>query len=398
MKHKIMITESQYRTLMRNINEQFKPTLRMTSKVAPAWLSAIIGNKQDGYTFDLPLSTQLDEVDKIISDDEVDVYNKNQQLVAEVARKLGERNEPHFRVSMLKKNPKYRAMMLKVYSNLKADTDGNITVMFGRVRKTSNTKPINKPGTTQPINFDFPVDDDLTSKKYFVNNSWELDPEFVEQFRDTTLKKVKDALASTPNSKGVLNGLKIKTSCSTLPNGTSPDGKVYSFAELSRLRNESAKKFVIKELESLGITISPKLIYTANWEGNLTGKYLGASSNSGDIWGQPGASKDKMVYEEDKYLKITLDLNISGNTKLITDPSKIPANYDYDYDYAAAFKVPDIPRRIPGIELAYVWNPKTQSKCKVGEPNTQMQCETWGEGPKNWSTNMKGKIHWGTED
>ena len=155
MKHKIMITESQYRTLMRNINEQFKPTLRMTSKAAPAWLSVIIGNKQDGYTFDLPLSTQLEEVDKIISDDEVDVYNKNQQLVAEVARKLGERNEPHFRVSMLKKNPKYRAMMLKVYSKLKESTDGNISVMFGRVRKTSNTKPINEPGTTQPINLTF---------------------------------------------------------------------------------------------------------------------------------------------------------------------------------------------------------------------------------------------------
>lgn len=398
MRHKIIITESQYRSLMKNINEQWTPTLQRTSKVAPAWLSAIIGNKQDGYTFDLPPSTNTEEVNQIISDEEVEKYNQMKQLVAEVSNKLGERNATHFRVTMLKKNPKYRAMILKVYSNLKASTDGNITIMYARTKKTSNTKPTDKPGTTQPLNFDFPVDDNLVSKKYFIDNSWTLDPEFVTQFRETTLKKIKDALISTPNSKGLLNGITIKTSCSTLPNGTSPDGKVHTFAELSKLRNESAKEFVIQELKSIGVTISPKLIYTPKWEGNLTGKYLGASSNSGDIWGQPGASKDKKVYEADKYLKIALDLNISGNSKLITDPSKTYPNYDFDYDYGVAFKVPEIPYRIPGIELAFIWNPKTQSKCKVGEPNTQTQCFDWGGGPKDWSTNMKGTIHWGTED
>lgn len=400
MKHKIVITESQYKTLMRNINEQWTPTLHKTSNAAPAWLSSIIGNKQDGYTFDLPPSTNVAEVDKLLAELEVDVeaINKDGKLVAEVARKLGERNDTHFRTTMLKKNPKYRALILKVYSNLNASTDGKITIMYARTKKTSSTKPTDKPGTTQPLNFEFPVDDNLVSKKYFIDNSWALDPEFVEQFRETTLKKIKDALISTPNSKGLLNGITIKTSCSTLPNGTSPDGKVHTFAELSKLRNESAKEFVIQELKSIGVTISPKLIYTPKWEGNLTGKYLGASSNSGDIWGQPGASKDKKVYEADKYLKIALDLNISGNSKLITDPSKTYPNYDFDYDYGAAFNVPEIPYRIPGIELAFIWNPKTQSKCKVGKPNTQTECFDWGGGPKDWSTNMKGKIHWGTED
>lgn len=401
MKHKIIITESQYRSLMKNINEQWTPTLQRTSKEAPAWLSAIIGNKQDGYTFDLPPSTNVAEVDKVLAELGVDVetINEDAKLVAEVSKKLGERNETHFRVTMKKKNPKYRAMILKVYSNLKASTDGNITIMYARTKKTSKTEPTIDPGTKTPDEFKFPIEDNLVSKKYFVDNSWELDPEFVTQFRQTTLKKIKDKLLTMPKgSAGVLNGIIIQTSCSTLPNGKSPDGKIHTFAELSELRNESAKNFVLKELQSIGVTISPKLIYTPKWEGNLTGKYLGASSNSGDIWGQPGASKDRKVYESDKYLKIALDLNLKGGIIQKTDPKLTPGTYDFDYDYVAAFKVPEIPRRIPGIELAFVWNPKTQSKCKVGEPNSQMQCETWGQGPKDWSTNMKGKIHWGTED
>ena len=117
-----------------------------------------------------------------------------------------------------------------------------------------------------------------------------MDPEFVAQFRDTTLKKVKDALANTPKSKGVLNGLKIKTSCSTLPNGPSTkspgaNGKVLSFLELSKNRNNAAKNYVIGELQKIGVTINPDQIkLTQTFEGSVGD---GTTVTNGNVWKKP---------------------------------------------------------------------------------------------------------------
>jgi len=396
MKHKIIITESQYNSLVKNLDEQlgrFKfDGIRVDENPAPKWLRAIIGNKQDGYTIALPPSANVDEVNELLKESGVDVdaINKDVNLVKNVTLRLGG-NADHFRRTMLRTNPKYRALILSKYKTISESGVSNIAIKFGKTLKKSTstdaTKPTSKPGGEDPIYFKFPVEDNLTSKKYFVDNSWELDPVFVEQFRSTTLKNIKDKLATIPNPKGLLNGITVKTSCSTLPNGKSPDGKVYSFADLSKLRNQSAKEFVVKELQSIGVTISPELKYEDDWEGGLTGKYLGASSNSGNIWGQPGASKDKKVYELDKYLKIALDLVISGKDKYPVDPSKTPGITTTttltDYDYTAALGVPDIPYKIPGIDLAWKWDSSTKSKCRT--KNSQMKCETWGEGPKSWA-------------
>lgn len=400
MKHKIIITESQYKKLLRSVNEQlsknFSPQLSFGRKAAP-WLSAIFGNKQDGYTIYLPQSIKTEEVNSLISDDEVKELNKS-GYGQRLAYQLGERNGSHFMGTMRQINPKYRALIIKTYQMLIESGVKNPKLKFERTENTTKTKPTGEPGGEIPFTKKFPVKDDLKSEKYFVDNSWELDEQFKKKFRETTLQNIKDGLSSTPNGQAVLNGITVRTSCSTLPNGKSPDGKVYTFAELSKLRNKSAKDFVLKELQSIGVIISPKLTYDDDWEGGLTGKYLGASSNSGNIWGQPGASKNTDDYEVDKYLEIALDGVISGKRKIPIDPTKEDGTKNVSYDYVAAFYVPDIPRTIPTIDLAWVWNPKTQSKCKLGEPNTQMKCETWGEGPKDWSTNMKGKIHWGTED
>jgi hypothetical protein len=399
MKTKILITESQYNSLVKNIDEQggrFKfDGIRVDENPAPKWLRAIIGNKQDGYTIALPPSANVAEVDELLAESGVDVdaINKDVNLVKNVTLRLGA-NAAHFRTTMLRTNPKYRALILDKYKTISESGVSNIAIKFGKTLKKSTstdaTKPTSKPGGEDPIYFKFPVDDGLTSKKYFVDNSWELDPVFVEQFRSTTLKNIKDKLATIPNPKGLLNGITVKTSCSTLPNGKSPDGKVYSFADLSKLRNQSAKEFVVKELESIGITILPNLKYTPDYLANdkdMGGLGNGSSSRSGNIWGQPGASKDKKVYELDKYLKIALDLVISGKDKYPVDPSKTPGITTTttltDYDYTAALGVPDIPYKIPGIDLAWKWDSNTKSKCRT--KNSQMKCETWGEGPKSWA-------------
>jgi hypothetical protein len=399
MKHKIIITESQYNSLVKNIEEQggrFKfDGIRVDENPAPKWLRAIIGNKQDGYTIALPPSANVAEVDELLAEYGVDVdsINKDKELVNKVTLRLGA-NAGHFRTTMLRTNPKYRALILDKYKTISKSGVSNIAIKFGKTLKKSTstdaTKPTSKPGGEDPIYFKFPVEDNLTSKKYFVDNSWELDPVFVEQFRSTTLKNIKDKLATIPNPKGLLNGITVKTSCSTLPNGKSPDGKVYSFADLSKLRNQSAKEFVVKELESIGVTILPNLKYTPDYMANdkdMGGLGNGSSSRSGNIWGQPGASKDKKVYELDKYLKIALDLVISGKDKYPVDPSKTPGITTTttltDYDYTAALGVKEIPYNIPGIDLAWRWDSNTKSKCRA--KNSQMKCETWGEGPKSWA-------------
>jgi hypothetical protein len=400
MKHKIIITESQYNSLVKNLDEQggrfeFDGIRVDKNNPAPKWLSAIIGNKQEGYTIALPPSSNVAEVDELLKEGNVNVddINKDDKLVKNVTLRLGG-NADHFRRTMLRTNPKYRALILSKYKTVSESGVKGIAIKFGKTLKKSTstdaTKPTSKPGGEDPIYFKFPVEDNLTSKKYFVDNSWELDPVFVEQFRSTTLKNIKDKLATIPNPKGLLNGITVKTSCSTLPNGKSPDGKVYSFADLSKLRNQSAKEFVVKELESIGVTILPNLKYTDDYMANdkdMGGLGNGSSSRSGNIWGQPGASKDKKVYELDKYLKIALDLVISGKDKYPVDPSKTPGITTTttltDYDYTAALGVPDIPYKIPGIDLAWKWDSNTKSKCRA--KNSQMKCETWGEGPKSWA-------------
>lgn len=400
MKHKIIITESQYNSLVKNIEEQggrfeFDGIRVDKNNPAPKWLSAIIGNKQKGYTIALPPSSNVAEVDELLKEGNVNVddINKDDDLVKNVTLRLGG-NADHFRRTMLRTNPKYRALILSKYKTISESGAKGIAVKFGKTLKKSTstdaTKPTSKPGGEDPIYFKFPVEDNLISKKYFVDNSWELDPVFVEQFRSTTLKNIKDKLATIPNPKGLLNGITVKTSCSTLPNGNSPDGKVYSFADLSKLRNQSAKEFVVKELESIGVTILPNLKYTPDYMANdkdMGGLGNGSSSRSGNIWGQPGASKDKKVYELDKYLKIALDLVISGKDKYPVDPSKTPGITTTttltDYDYTAALGVKEIPYNIPGIDLAWKWDSNTKSKCRA--KNSQMKCETWGEGPKSWA-------------
>ena len=400
MKHKLIINESQYDSLLKNLDEQLgnsNKTLRLQRTTHPAkkWLRAIIGNKQEGYTIVLPPSKNVNEVNEWLSEGEVDVdaINKNVDLVNQVMQNLGVEYATHFKNVMLTGNTEYRALILSKYNEIVLGGASSVDIIFTKKLKkstsTNTTKPTGEPGDNYTLPRKFPVNDDLVSEKYFVDNSWALDPVFVEQFRSTTLKKIKDELGRVPNNRSVLNGLTINTSCSTLPNGKSPDGKVYSFAELSRLRNESAKEFVVKELQSIGVTISPRLNYVNEWKGNLTGNYLGASSKTGDIWGQPGASKDRSVYEGDKYLKIALDLDISGKIPIPVDPSNttgIPTTTTLkEYDYTAAFHVPDIPYRIPGIKFAWIWDPKTKSKCKSGKGNEKMKCEKWGEGPKSWA-------------
>ena len=401
MKHKLIITESQYNLLVKNIEEQrgkFKfAGFRTETHPAKKWLRAIIGNEQDGYTIALPPSVKVDEVDELLVEGKVDVdtINKDVKLVNRVMQNLGVKYATHFQKVMLRTNPKYRALILAKYNEIVLGGASSVKIIFTKsestLKKPTTTDPTSDPGGNMTLVRKFPVDDGLVSQKYFVDNSWALDPVFVEQFRSTTLKKIKDELGKIPNNQSVLNGLTIKTSCSTLPNGKSPNGKIYSFAELSKLRNESAKEFVVKELQSIGVTISPRLNYVDEWKGNLTGNYLGASSNSGDIWGQPGASKDRSVYEGDKYLKIVLDLVISGKKPYPVDPSGTPGittvDITKDFEYTAAFTVPEIPYEIPGIDLAWKWDSRTKSKCRGGKKNQQMKCENWGggEGPKSWA-------------
>lgn len=388
MKNKIIITESQYKRLMRSINEQYmngrdKPDnwdyrLKVGKKNAPDWLTSIIGNDQDGFTITFPPSTDVATLREFVTPEEEAKYNSDRtaqnrpdksevgQLVDRVANRIGGSAKKDFKVKMRYDNPLYRAAIIKMYVAAKDSGVKSVSITLESTKTTVPDKePTTIPGTVEKGVFKFPVNPNLESKKYFVNNDWRLDTEFTDEFKTVTIKEIKDKIASVKNGKGVLNGISISTSCSTLPNGKSIDGKVYTFAELSKLRNKSAKDFILKELASIGVTISPNLDYQSDWQGNLKGEYLGASSAKGDIWGKPGASKNREDYEQDKYLRIKLDLSISGDDVIKTDPKKLPGTTKTQIDYTAVMVVPSIPYKIPNIKFVAYWNPKLKQKCTV---------------------------------
>lgn len=412
MKNKIMITESQYKRLLKSINEQImnggdKPDnwdyrLKVGKKNAPDWLTSIIGNDQDGFTINFPPSTDVATLREFVTPEEEAKYNSDRtaqnrpdksevgQLVDRVANRIGGSAKRDFKVKMRYDNPLYRAAIIKMYV---AAIDSGVKSVSITLNSTKTTvpdeSPTSKPGTTDKTSFKFPVNPDLESKKYFVDNDWRLDPEFTKEFIDVTIKEIKDKITTTKNGKGVLNGITIATSCSTLPNGKSSDGKVYTFAELSQLRNKSAKDFILQELKKIGVTISPNLIYVSDWKGNLTGKYLGASSSKGDIWGKSGSSKNRADYEQDKYLRINLDLTISGGDDISTDPKKLPGTTKTQIDYTAVMVVPSIPYKIPNIKFVAYWNPKLKQKCTVKSTG-----ESVCENPFHEKEPLFGKPDW----
>lgn len=108
-----------------------------------------------------------------------------------------------------------------------------------------------------------------------------------------------------------LESMDILTSCSTLPNGPSPeDGIKRSFKELSEARNKAAYDYIVSELKGIGVLIDGDSKVLRNSDGK------NGDGTSGPKW--TGKNEDRPKYEKYKYLDVELKIamNIKPKTTL----------------------------------------------------------------------------------
>lgn len=169
------------------------------------------------------------------------------------------------------------------------------------------------------------------SAPFFVDNNYETTDVFKQSVNEDIINPLKslDIEESTNRSKFYLNSIKISTSASRFRNTESPDGKTYTFEELSKLRNDAAKNYIFNELKSIGCLIDGDTKIDQIWQGGNGDGTTGPnppigfnySENGKEVinpkkegspkrnkYGEPHA--DKKDYEKYKYLKVEMVITI----------------------------------------------------------------------------------------
>lgn len=137
-----------------------------------------------------------------------------------------------------------------------------------------------------------------------------------ELFKKSVKEDIIDPLIKINQEYGVADGspkfwlesMDILTSCSTLPNGKSPeDGIKRSFKELSEARNKAAYDYIISELKGIGVLIDGDSKVLRNSDGK------NGDGTSGPEW--TGKNEDRSKYEKYKYLDVELKVAMNIETK-----------------------------------------------------------------------------------
>ena len=202
-------------------------------------------------------------------------------------------------------------------------------VYVGRGRETEETIPV-ETDTHPIIPFVFPAMKS-PNESYFQDNYYKPTEFFRETFNTDVVEPIKEQSIQLKEPKDgkpkmALVSLTIKTSCSTLPNGVSPDGKIYTFKELSQLRNDSTKTYILNKLNELGVDTSNAVI---------TQEYLGDNGDgtSGPKW--TGKDSDRAKYE--KYKLLDVDIEIAFNQDTIPESTEPTTQVVTDRQYVIRF-------------------------------------------------------------
>lgn len=220
------------------------------------------------------------------------------------------------------------------------------------------TVPIKFPGDLSP------------SSNFFKDNYYELTDLFIQTVKTDILDPIVAQLNSLPDPgegipKAVLNSMDVLSSCSRLPNGQSPDGKTYSFIDLSRLRNQTATNYVITELRKIGVLVPDEFKPSQNWMGQNN------DGTSGPEWDSKWTKevKDSKRPEYEKYKYLDMDLEIIFNSKETPEPDETPDEVItiktdlYDISFVSPGKK-GISIRLPKIIMRIVGTKKRRSRKK----------------------------------
>lgn len=204
------------------------------------------------------------------------------------------------------------------------------------------------------------------SSNFFKDNYYEITPLFVETVKKDIIDPLVDqmALLTPPQGKpkAFLEDIDVISSCSTLPNGKSPDGKTYTFDQLSKLRAQTAMDYIIAQLQKIGVVVNETTTKEMAYMGE------NGDGTSGPSWLKvPQAEKNAKRPEFNQYKKIDIELSVVLNTSVdptISNEPDIVTQIPTD-DYTAEFSRPGrkgLYLTLPRIQLS--WKKRRRRKTR----------------------------------
>lgn len=337
MKHKIIITESQYEALLENLKEQTK-SIGWKGKTfhfgKPEFKKNEFSQSGGKYTVTIPEN----EWDAYIAKHEkkiISIFKSNGSKQSVINWGEIKASDKRFAVGILE------AFIEGGYTSIRITKKGEVV---NEPEKTDDGKRY--PAETFSLPASVPPNSD-----FFVNNEWILTDVFKQMVENDIVSivtsNVEKIVQQFPNAKDrpnvYLKSLTIDTSCSTLPNGIpkqSPGAAKYtkgiSFVQLSTERNNAAKQYIIDRLKQLKVGVDDNTVITQNPNGSNTGNLLGTS---GPTWDSSlsKAEKDSLRpdYEQYKYAKVKLELVFNTFEPTpepipVKTPPTVINNVDYD--------------------------------------------------------------------
>lgn len=189
---------------------------------------------------------------------------------------------------------------IKWTSVIVGDTEGFEEKIVKAEPKVYPAVPIKFPNEISP------------SSNFFRDNYYEVTPLFMETVNtdiiNPLIKQMATLNAPKGKPKGYLEFIDVVSSCSTLPNGPSPDGKTYTFDQLSKLRAESAMNYIIEQLQKIGILVNESTDKKIDYMGT------NGDGTSGPSWAKvPQTEKKTRRPEFEKYKKVDIELSVILN-------------------------------------------------------------------------------------
>lgn len=179
-------------------------------------------------------------------------------------------------------------------------------------------------GETVGGNVEFPIDwNPDANVQLYVNNQWEVSPEFINSFNQNVVSKITTLKERFPQIEISLLSLDVQTSASRYRN--TGQAAELSFQELSGYRNNSAKDYIIATLQENGVAgtdvVTPTQQYLGSNGDGTTGPNPpepNAYVDGGNVkmnttpteprnqFGEPHSTPEE--YNQYKYLKVSIKL------------------------------------------------------------------------------------------
>ncbi len=333
MKHKLVITESQYEVLLNILNEQDRPKRQRTSAGKVGIDTGNITLRRDTRGSETKNLDTKSGATTTIPEEQWDSYlaENEKKLIDYFVKQKDPMTARRF-LEVKKIDKKFAVAFLETFLSAK----------WEKVQLTKRDEKVETPPTTGTtdvfpgVKVALPTPGE-PSNDFFVNNEWILTDKFKTMFAERVVNTINEGksqiIAQFPNATGqtlvYLQNLTINTSCSTLPNGipqNSPGAEKYkngiTFLQLSTERNNATRQYVLELLNQNGVLVDDISIsnITQNPNGTNTGNLLGTS---GPTWNSnlPDVQKRQLAPSYEQYKKTEVSLALSFNNKV--DPTPI---------------------------------------------------------------------------